>query len=495
MSSEKMKAVLYTDGGFIKYGEMGYGGIGVHGYTFTDTPPKRGTGNPNVVPLSDGYKGLLDNKGKETVGERVTPTGYLDIVGSVTKVRSSGEVELRAMNSALEWVTTKDYLTDVKIYSDSKFVVQGLNSHLSYWSTNDWKNKSGNPIKYPELWKSVNEKYTVAKDKSKLSIEWIKGHNGNWGNESADQLATMGRNKSRSTNKETTFIKESEVEGYYKRANNAPRLLTEPRWYFNSLNPLLKDDSGFNIINCGSHGTKDKELEYVGKPYSDNYLGVVKIKDLPPIMEDLIDYVGKNKTSKYSKVIVGNLDTILSKGTSEYYDKVGINFHRQYSRTIKVIDHNNLPLISEMVPQAQGYRMNTVWEDLLDKLNKVEKESKLLRITDITDHLFELNKKGDKYQLMSKWTSRVKYFDTNVIFNFGKPTQKTSDTGLKVRLLFGKDILSRNQLAALAPDIKKLSVVTWRECDTLGRYATFIELTNGDRGIWSRYESNLVLNK
>jgi len=69
---------------------------------------------------------------------------------------------------------------DVTIYSDSSYVVNGINEWLVGWVKRNFKK-----VKNPELWQSYIE---VAKP-HKIKAIWVKGHNGHPENERCDELA------------------------------------------------------------------------------------------------------------------------------------------------------------------------------------------------------------------------------------------------------------------------------------------------------------------
>ena len=69
---------------------------------------------------------------------------------------------------------------DVTIYSDSSYVVNGINEWLEGWVKRNFKK-----VKNPELWQSYIE---VAKP-HKIKAVWVRGHNGHPENERCDELA------------------------------------------------------------------------------------------------------------------------------------------------------------------------------------------------------------------------------------------------------------------------------------------------------------------
>jgi len=69
---------------------------------------------------------------------------------------------------------------DVTIYSDSSYVVNGINEWLEGWIKRNFKK-----VKNPELWQS----YIEAAKPHKIKAVWVKGHNGHPENERCDELA------------------------------------------------------------------------------------------------------------------------------------------------------------------------------------------------------------------------------------------------------------------------------------------------------------------
>jgi len=69
---------------------------------------------------------------------------------------------------------------DVTIYSDSSYVVNGINEWLEGWIKRNFKK-----VKNPELW----QLYIEAAKPHKIKAIWVKGHNGHPENERCDELA------------------------------------------------------------------------------------------------------------------------------------------------------------------------------------------------------------------------------------------------------------------------------------------------------------------
>lgn len=71
------------------------------------------------------------------------------------------------------------------IYTDSKYVMDGLNEWLPAWKLRGWKTAAKKPVKNQDLWQALDE----ATARHRLHWHWVKGHAGNPGNERVDRVA------------------------------------------------------------------------------------------------------------------------------------------------------------------------------------------------------------------------------------------------------------------------------------------------------------------
>jgi ribonuclease HI len=115
--------------------------------------------------------------------------GALLRYGDVEKEMSGGEpqttnnrMELMAAIMALEALKKP---TNVKLYTDSKYVQQGAQEWLPQWIKRDWKTADRKPVKNVDLWQRLQ----AAMAPHKLQIIWVRGHDGHAENERVDQLA------------------------------------------------------------------------------------------------------------------------------------------------------------------------------------------------------------------------------------------------------------------------------------------------------------------
>jgi ribonuclease HI len=75
----------------------------------------------------------------------------------------------------------------VKLYTDSKYVLQGATEWLPNWKARGWRTAAGEPVKNQDLWQQLDGA-VAAQD---IEWHWVKGHSGHEENEYVDQLANL----------------------------------------------------------------------------------------------------------------------------------------------------------------------------------------------------------------------------------------------------------------------------------------------------------------
>ena len=73
----------------------------------------------------------------------------------------------------------------VKLYTDSKYVLQGITEWLPNWKARGWRTAAREPVKNQDLWQLLD----AAAATQDIQWIWVKGHAGNHGNEYVDRLA------------------------------------------------------------------------------------------------------------------------------------------------------------------------------------------------------------------------------------------------------------------------------------------------------------------
>ena len=98
---------------------------------------------------------------------------------------TNNRMELTAVIRALETLSGD---ANVVLYTDSRYVKNGIESWIHVWKRNGWKTADRKPVKNAELWRELDA--VVAKHR--VSWRWVKGHGDNAGNLRADELANRG---------------------------------------------------------------------------------------------------------------------------------------------------------------------------------------------------------------------------------------------------------------------------------------------------------------
>lgn len=122
-------------------------------------------------PGGAGGWGWHDGQGRhEHGGERVTTNNRMEMTAI-----------LRAMQAQPDGA-------HVVICSDSQYCVNGLTTWKAGWKRKNWM-KKGEPMPNRDLWIELDRQ----QGRIKATFMWVRGHNGDAGNELADRLAAAGR--------------------------------------------------------------------------------------------------------------------------------------------------------------------------------------------------------------------------------------------------------------------------------------------------------------
>jgi ribonuclease HI len=77
---------------------------------------------------------------------------------------------------------------DVRLVTDSQYVMQGIQDWMPNWKKRGWKTAAKQPVKNADLWRELDEQV----NRHTVTWQWVRGHTGHPGNERADQLANRG---------------------------------------------------------------------------------------------------------------------------------------------------------------------------------------------------------------------------------------------------------------------------------------------------------------
>jgi ribonuclease HI len=99
--------------------------------------------------------------------------------GDTTNNRMELSAAIHALNTLIE-------PCQVSLYTDSKYVCDGITKWVPGWQRNGWKNASKQPVRNSDLWHDLIE----ASSRHEIQWLWVKGHSGHPENDRADKLAS-----------------------------------------------------------------------------------------------------------------------------------------------------------------------------------------------------------------------------------------------------------------------------------------------------------------
>jgi len=118
--------------------------------------------------------------------------GALLIAGRHRKTLHGGEPETTnnrmELTAAIEALNALKRPSTVALHTDSKYVMHGITEWMHNWKKRGWKTANRKPVKNQDLWMALDE----AIARHDITWKWVKGHDGDPGNEEADRLANLG---------------------------------------------------------------------------------------------------------------------------------------------------------------------------------------------------------------------------------------------------------------------------------------------------------------
>ena len=99
---------------------------------------------------------------------------------------TNNQMEMQAALEALIYL--KDRNEHIELFTDSNIVKKGMTEWMENWKRNNWKNSNKKIVKNKDIWLQLDE----ASKSLNVTWTWVKGHDGDPGNEKADFLAKKG---------------------------------------------------------------------------------------------------------------------------------------------------------------------------------------------------------------------------------------------------------------------------------------------------------------
>lgn len=490
--------VLYSDGSAKP--NPGYIGYSVHGYSWSakDDTNKKPKG---TVPTQTGYceASALGETAKENA---VKPEYVYESIGTSKTAGTSSQAEVFGLNAALT-LALKNNASSVLIKTDSDYACKGYNGYLQYWADNNWNNKQGKLINNLNAWQALYKTYKSIPETTKVTVEWVKAHSGEWGNETADRLATIARVSSMAA-REPLELK-FKADEYYKQSSNKHPLICKSWMYFRS-NPDGWRAGEYYLGNIG------KDAKFLGKRDPDGGYAIVYLKEPDALLEKIknsqVEITGSNNCMfvvNLKAVYTANRDTsILRYGSyclTQYNPRRKDLYFLDYAPDTATSDTDELdeeqteeetekeeevdklePITREQYPPKLGFRVFDVLTVMHLKMQEYLAKDPCLEVIDITDSLY--TKEKNKTHL----SSSIQTGQTTLVLTL---KSKLARSEVTMHLNLATDMPDRNTLKKIESMQPRVKLLLYKESDKTLRYMSVVE-TQDAKAIFAGYYTNYL---
>ena len=97
-------------------------------------------------------------------------------------ITTNNRMELTAAIKSIAYFKNR---SNLEIFTDSKYLKDGIERWILNWKKNGWKTSNKKPVKNKDLWVQLDKEIL----KHNIKWNWVKGHANNEFNEKADSLA------------------------------------------------------------------------------------------------------------------------------------------------------------------------------------------------------------------------------------------------------------------------------------------------------------------
>ncbi|GIX48000.1 MAG: hypothetical protein KatS3mg131_2211 [Candidatus Tectimicrobiota bacterium] len=139
-------------------------------------------GKQEAIPVVYTDGACLGNPGPGGWGVRILyPDGRICEWGGAAAATTNNRMELQA---AIEALRRLGEVPQAVIYTDSRYLLDGLTRWLPQWQRRGWKTKVGTPVKNRELWQALAQL-----NRPGFSWRYVPGHRGDAHNARVDAIA------------------------------------------------------------------------------------------------------------------------------------------------------------------------------------------------------------------------------------------------------------------------------------------------------------------
>jgi ribonuclease HI len=119
------------------------------------------------------------------------PGGWAAIVEEETGARELSGANLATTNNQMELTAVLEGLkslaepSEVDVWTDSRYVADGMAVWLANWKRRGWRTADRKPVKNEALWRALD----AEAQRHRVRWHWVRGHDGHPQNERCDYLA------------------------------------------------------------------------------------------------------------------------------------------------------------------------------------------------------------------------------------------------------------------------------------------------------------------
>lgn len=516
-------AVIYTDGGMRSLEETAVtgGGVGIHGYFFNELDSVRFAKVPALV-TPEGYK--VKPTGVELKDEKFNPFwekwGYSKTlkddkvaVGSTCVTildawfggqYTAQRAEVLAFITAIEDLPLK--AEKYVILADSQYVVAGINRDLANWKSKGWRKSDNSEISHRDLWEKIDKIVTELGDR--LFIAYVKAHNDDYGNESADRNATFGLIESINAGGVETpmTVKITSIadEDYWESTKTIPHELRS-KWCYSFTGHERReskvDDETFYHYFIGDHSKNKDDVELLGSVISDAGFGLVMLKERVSAIESLEQYHRAHMWDKvpesyrYDVVNMINVNNVgLPKVIWELMYGSAKTMWIKNQRNDIMTRRDELiskvlrpPLLSYRYMEEEARMREVLYHYIKHEGHTLDVDAEksvnplAIHVDDVTDLFYETSVKKNGDAGATKMTSFYDNVAKSITMEVTNPITKKKYKKIFAR---GIELPTRNLMAGLVDYEPKVKVISWPFSGENAFWSALIIETNRSYSIW-----------
>ena len=145
------------------------------------TTAKSESENPLVEIFTDG--GCSPNPGVGAWGALLRFGSVEKEISGFAASTTNNRMEITA---ALEALSSLKRGCNVRLWTDSQYLRQGITSWITNWKKRGWRASTGKPVLNQDLWQALS----LVCERHQIDWRWVRGHSGHIENERVDALVS-----------------------------------------------------------------------------------------------------------------------------------------------------------------------------------------------------------------------------------------------------------------------------------------------------------------